>query len=175
MSPENNEYKNLLCGHMRVMVRRLRQIPEDQWDWTPHVAAPTARILAVHAWQWLICDRQHITEADAMQHPNVPEPPESITELCDAMDAEIANWDIMLLALTPEQMDEQRYQFNQEEGAMTVRGFISHMVQNCIYKHGQLSTLYFALGLDGTDPYDAPFPNTYYPLMRAGWPEDGEQ
>jgi hypothetical protein len=36
------------------------------------------------------------------------------------------------------------------------------MIQNTIYKHGQFSTLYFALGLDGTEPYSAPFPNPIY-------------
>jgi hypothetical protein len=43
-----------------------------------------------------------------------------------------------------------------------VRGFVCHMVQNTIYKNGQFMTLFYALGLDGTEPYDAPFPNPIY-------------
>ena len=52
---------------------------------------------------------------------------------------------------------------------MSVKGFVGHITQHCIYKNGQLATLYFALGLDGDAPYDAPFPNTFYaPLHEAG-------
>jgi hypothetical protein len=40
------------------------------------------------------------------------------------------------------------------------------MIQNCIYKNGQLATIYFALGLDGTEPYEAPFPN---PIYEQAW------
>ena len=43
-----------------------------------------------------------------------------------------------------------------------MRGFVCHMIQNTIYKHGQFATIYFALGLDGTEPYNAPFPNPIY-------------
>lgn len=36
------------------------------------------------------------------------------------------------------------------------------MIKNCIYKNGQFATLYFALGLDGTESYAVPFPNPEY-------------
>ena len=49
---------------------------------------------------------------------------------------------------------------------MNVRGFVGHIVQNCVYKNGQFMTLYYALGLDGTAPYTAPFPNPIYAQMR---------
>jgi hypothetical protein len=162
----NKACAQLLCSHLRGMVWRLRMLPEDKWDWTPDPAAPTARILATHAWQWLICDRQHILEADAAKHPAVPEPPASTAALCDALAAETEHWEQLILSLTPEQMDEPRAQFNKSQ--MTVFGFVCHMIQNCIYKHGQFSTLFFALGLDGTEPYDAPFPNPCYKMMRDG-------
>ena len=45
---------------------------------------------------------------------------------------------------------------------MNVRGFIAHMIQNVIYKHGQFATIFFALGMDGDGPYTAPFPNPIY-------------
>lgn len=169
MSKETEAYAQLLISHLRGMVRSLRRIPEDKWDWTPDVAAPTPRILATHAWQWLQCDRQHINEPDAMKHTDVLEPPRDPQAMCDAFEEEINTWKDLILSLTPEQLDEDRYQFNGEWN-LTVRGFVCHMIQNCIYKNGQLSTLYFALGLDGTDPYDAPFPNPIYAEMRAGWP-----
>lgn len=75
MHPENQAYAGLLCHHLKGFTKRLREIPEDKWDFTFAPPAPTPHILASHAWQWLICDRQHIEEADAAKHPNVPEPP----------------------------------------------------------------------------------------------------
>ena len=70
----------------------------------------------------------------------------------------------MILAFTPEELDAPRSQFN--EYPMTVREFIGHMIQNCIYKNGQFATIYFALGLDGDAPYDAPWPNPIYAKLR---------
>jgi hypothetical protein len=157
---ENQAYANLLCGHLRGMVHRLRQLTPEQWDWTFALTAPTARILATHAWQWLICDRQHIAEADAAQHPYVPEPPADTGALCDALAEETECWQTLILSLTPEQFGAERRQFNDYE--MNIRDFVCHMIQNCIYKHGQFATLYFAMGLDGDAPYDAPLPNPIY-------------
>lgn len=165
---ENEAYVMTLCSHLRGMVRSLRNMSEEHWDWAPHVAAPTARILGTHAFQWLVCDRYHINEPDALKHPDVPEFPRDKEAACALFAEEIDRWQEMILNLTPEEFDAPREQFN--DGAMNIRGFINHMVQNCIYKNGQLSTLYFALGYDGTAPYDAPFPNPIYAEMRAGWP-----
>ena len=162
MNEENHAYENLLCGHLLGMVRRLREIPADQFDFSFAPPAPTPRILAVHAWQWLICDRYHIAEPDAAKHPPVPEPPGDQAALCDALAEETENWRALIRSLTPEQFSEMRHQFNEPNAPMTVRDFVCHMIQNCIYKHGQLATIYFALGLDGTQPYTAPFPNPIY-------------
>lgn len=164
---ENQAYANLLCGHLEGMVWRLRQLTPTQWDWTPAPPAPTARILATHAWQWLICDRQHIGEPDARKHQAVPEPPADPAALCDALAEETQRWHALVLNLTPEQFAGERHQFNEYE--MNVRDFVCHMIQNCIYKHGQFATLFFALGLDGDAPYDAPWPNPIYAsLHEAG-------
>lgn len=161
---ENQAYASLLCGHLQGMVHRLRQLTPEQWDWTFAPPAPTARILAVHAWQWLICDRQHLAEPDASKHPLVPAPPADTALLCSALAEETERWRVLILGLTPAQFAEQRRQFNGYE--MNVRKFVCHMIQNSIYKHGQFSTLFFALGLDGDAPYDAPFPNPIYAEMH---------
>ena len=165
MTPENHAYSAMLCGHLTVIVRRLRQIPADQWDWSPNRAAPTARMLAGHAWQWLISDRQHIREPDALKHDRIPDPPDDPGAMCEALELESARWKELILSLTPEQLASPRLHFNDDE--RDVRWFVCHMIDNTIYKSGQLATLYFALGLDGSDPYTAPLPNSEYELLRA--------
>ena len=160
-SPEENKcYADLLCGHVGLMLYRLRRLPADKWDWAFAPPAPTPRILATHAWQWLVCDRQHIEEPDAAEHALIPDPPSDPAALCDELERENARWKTLILSLTEDQMASPRAQFN--DFPMTVRGFIGHMVQNSIYKNGQLATIYFALGLDGDAPYDAPWPNPFY-------------
>ena len=171
MKNENVAYENLLCGHLQSMTHRLRQIPADKFDFTFAPPAPTSRTLAVHAYQWLICDRYHITEPDAAKHPRVPDPPDDQQALCDALAEETENWRLLLRSLTPEMLDAPRFQFNLPQAEMTVRGFVCHMIQNCIYKHGQMSTIYFALGLDGTEPYAAPFPNPIYEELGLNPPD----
>jgi len=166
LTTENQAYASLLCSHLRGFAHRLRQLGPEMWDWTPSPAAPTARILAVHTWQWLICDRQHIEEPDALHHPLVQEPPAETAALCDALELETSHWDKLISELTPEQFAGMRSQFNGYP--MNTRDFVCHMIQNCIYKHGQFSTLYFAMGLDGDAPYDAPFPNPIYLDLREG-------
>ncbi|MBV9852637.1 MAG: hypothetical protein JO250_23500 [Armatimonadetes bacterium] len=166
---ENEAYAGLLCGHLREMTERLRLIPEDLWDWSPAPPAPTARVLAAHTWQWLVCDRQHLLEPDAQKHPAVPDPPADPNVLCDLLAEETDCWEVLVLSLTPEQLNEPRLQFNSKQRG--VRNFVCHMIQNCIYKHGQLATLFFALGLDGAEPYTAPFPNDIYADMRAMYRE----
>lgn len=160
VTTENQAYSNLLISHLRGFVYRLRLLGPEQWDWTPDLAAPTARILATHTWQWLICDRQHITEADVANHPLVPDPPSDTFALCDALELETIRWEALILDLSTEEFAAERHQFNAYP--MNVRDFVCHMIQNCIYKHGQFSTLYFAMGLDGASLYDAPFPNHFY-------------
>ncbi len=163
---ENDAYATLLYWYVSHFVSRLRQLPPERWEWQTAVPAPSPRILAEHAWQWLVCDRQHILEPDVNLHIDVPTPPEDQQAMCDLLKAEAEMWRDMILAFTPEQLDEPRSQFGVSE--RNIRWFICHMIQNCIYKHGQLATIYFALGMDGTEPYSAPFPNPLYELMRKG-------
>jgi hypothetical protein len=78
------------------------------------------------------------------------------------MEEEADNWEALLKSLTPEDLDRPSPQFGRPESSANVRWLIAHMVQNVIYKHGEFATIFFALGLDGTEPYDAPFPNPIY-------------
>jgi hypothetical protein len=147
------------------MVRRLRQIPEDKWDWSPDPAAPTPRMLACHAWQWLISDRQHIRQPDARRHDRIPDPPADPASMCEALEAESRRWNELILSLSQQDLAAPRLHFNDDQ--RDVRWFVCHMVDNTIYKSGQLATLYFALGLDGTDLYSAPLPNPEYDLLHG--------
>ncbi len=158
-------YEFLLIMHLEAMLGRLRMLKPEHWDWTPDQAAPAPRTVAVHAWQWLMCDRQHIQEPDVRKHEHVLEAPSDPAEFCALFGQEIENWRQLLRTLTPEQLNEPRRQFGLSE-PMNVRFFIAHMIQNVIYKNGQFSEVFFALGYDGTDPYEAPFPNPIYTQVR---------
>jgi uncharacterized damage-inducible protein DinB len=158
----------ILLNHLRYMAEGLRKLPEDKWDWTFAPPAPTARILAVHTLQWLQCDRQHINNPEARTFQLLPEAPADTSALCDALEAEADACEVMLQRLTPEDLDRSGMQFGDPRAAMNVRGFINHMVQNTIYKHGQFSTIFFGLGLDGDGPYQAPFPNEIYKELTTG-------
>ena len=161
---ENEAYADLLCGHLESFVWRLRRLSADRWDHQFAPSAPSPRVLAVHAWQWLVCDRQHIAEPDARRHAPIPDPPDDPQAICDLLAEETERWRALILSLTPEQMLAPRRQFN--DYPMNVRGFVCHMIQNVIYKHGQFATIFFALGLDGTAPYAAPFPNPIYEQLK---------
>ena len=160
-TPETEAIASQLCGHLRGIAHRGRGIPEGKFDFAFAPPAPSARTLVTHAYQWLVCDRQHVEQPDAAKHPRVPDAPQDQQALCDALLEETDRWQEMILSLTPEQLGEVRHQFN-DPSDWSVRGILHHMYQNCVYKSGQLSYIYFALGLDGDAPYDAPFPNPIY-------------
>src|ERR1700678_3655107 len=111
LANEIEAYEWLLIGHLESMLRGLRRLKPEHWDWTPDQAAPSPRIVAVHAWQWLMCDRQHIDEPDFEKHQNVAEPPEDIPALCQAFEQEIENWKQLLAQLKPADLDSPRRQF----------------------------------------------------------------
>jgi hypothetical protein len=157
---ENEAYIELLCGHLRRLTKRLRAIPPEKWEWQPCPAAPSPRILAQHAWLWLVSDRNHVHQPDALLHPPISEPPTAQAELCSLLEQETEEWNTLLHEMTPARRDEARLAFNWR--AVNVRWLVYHMCQNVIYKHGQLAALYFQLGLDGEEPYQAPFPQNDY-------------
>jgi len=145
---------------------KLKLLRPEHWDWTPNVAAPTPRTVAVHAWQWLQCDRQHIENPNFLSHNDVAEPDGTLDAFCDAFAAETDTWEALLKRLGPADLDQPRGQFS-NDGELNVRWFILHMIQNVIYKHGQLSEVFFALGYDGDQPYSSPFPNPIYAETRG--------
>jgi len=166
MTKETENLLWILGMHVRGMAWRLRELPDDKWDWTFAPPAPTPRILASHTLSWLICDRQHIEEPNALRHTLIPEMLTEPAAICSALTAEMDHWEALLSRLTPEDLDAPRSQFNGYP--MTVRQFLGHIVQNTIYKNGQFMILFYALGLDGDAPYDAPFPNPFYAELHKG-------
>ena len=156
----------ILMFHLEKIISYLKALKPEHWDWTPDPAAPTARVIAIHTWQWLCCDRQHILEPDFDKHGDVPDAPESPQEIIACLIQEAENWKELLPTLTPEKMLEPRNQFGMPHNEMNVRFFYAHMAQNVTYKSVQLSMVIFALGYDGTAPYDAPFPNQIYAQAR---------
>lgn len=162
MTPDLAHAHENLIGHLKCIHRWASRMSEEQFDLTYHPAAPTGRTLVTHTWQWLICDRYHIEEPDASKHAAVPDPPADKAALIAELEAEAKRWDEMLRAMPTEMLDEVRHQFNDTGFDWSVRGCVYHMLQNVIYKNGQLSYLAFSFGLDGTEPYAAPFPNPIY-------------
>lgn len=160
MQTENEAYVVLLCSHLSDMIAKLRALPAEKWDWTPALPAPSARMVAEHALEWLLTDRQHLEQPDITLHRPIPELPTDPEAFCAALEAERTFWSGALRALTPEQFLEERFQFG--IGPQDVRSLVVHITQQTIYKNGQLSTLFFALGLDGEEVYTAPHPNRFY-------------
>ncbi len=158
---EPDAASDILVGHARVMAKRLRQLPLDKWDFAYAPGAPTPRTLANHALSWLRCDRQHLENPDVSSHHLIPDPPKNEAELCADLEHEADLWEALLARLNEQDMLSVRNQFGNPDYSMNVRGYIAHMIQNTIYKHGQFSYVFFALGLDG-DIYDAQFPNQLY-------------
>ena len=162
MTPDLEQAHGNLIGHLKCIHRWASRMSDEQFDFTYHHAAPTGRTLVTHAWQWLVCDRMHIEEPDASKHARVPDAPADKAALIAELETEAKRWDDMLKAMPAEQLDEVRHQFNDTGFDWSVRGCIYHMLQNVVYKNGQLSYLAFSFGLDGTEPYTAPFPNPIY-------------
>lgn len=152
----------ILLNHLRGMAKSLRKLTPEQWDWTYAPAAPTPRMIGTHTLAWLQCDRQHINNPDATSHKPTPDSPTEPEAICLAIEAEADEWETLLNSLTLEDLSKEYRQFGLEDRPMNVRGFVAHMVQNVIYKHGQFATIFFALGFDGTVLYKAPYPNDLY-------------
>ena len=155
-----------LAFHLNKLLERFKMMKPEDRDWSPNVAAPSARIIVEHTWQWLLCDRQHIMNPYVASHSDVAEAPASDDAFCEAFSLEIKEWRDMLASMDPKLLDEPRLQFGLEKNACNIRYFLGHTLQNVTYKSGQLSLLFFALGYDGPEQYSAPFPNEIYTHVR---------
>lgn len=154
----------LIVAHVEKIVTRARAMSEDQWNWSSEPHVPSTAALAEHAWSWLVSDRMHIQDPNEEIGfcPEGPTPPKD--NLIDLLEAEAATWQNMLEPMDSATLDEPRRNFGQQ--FVTVRFLVLHMAQNVIYKSGQVSMNYFAQGLDGTEPYTAPFPRDMVELVR---------
>jgi hypothetical protein len=168
MYTEYEFYAGQFAYHSEQLVERLRTLPPDRWDWTPLEGAPTPRQIATNAWQWLVSDRQHLTEPDAKKHPRIPDPPHDPDVFCDLLEEECYWWLDAMKNTPPEQMNTGISMFGGD--VITIRCYLGHMLQNIIYKNGQISVLYFGLGFDGAGPYVPPLPNESYDALHAGLP-----
>src|ERR1043166_7710751 len=106
LTNEIEAYERLLCEHLDALVRRLRMLAPEQWDWSPAASAPSARMLAEHALQWLQCDRQHILNPPPATHDPIPTPPAETGALCNALEEQTELWRSLIRDLTPAQLDE---------------------------------------------------------------------
>ena len=166
MGVEADSYSWLLRSHFDKIASRSNEMSEEQWLWRPTTPAPSARETVEHAWAWLISDRLHIENEVDMKTWRTPDPPQAKAAMVDEFEAEAARWSAMLDSMNDSTLDETRNRFGLQPA--TIRFLIQHMVQNVIYKSGQLSTLYFAQGLDGTEPFAAPLPNEIVDMIASG-------
>jgi hypothetical protein len=82
---------------------------------------------------------------------------------------EADEWRQLIGSLAPEQLLDEREPWEGE--TRNLRSFLFHIGQNNIYKAGQIWTLAFELGVDGLDPYSAPYPNQEYGFVDTPpWP-----
>jgi hypothetical protein len=153
-------YAFLHNSHLQRFIRRLQATPPGGWDWAPAPPVPSARILAEHVWQWLVSDRQHLTEPDGAQHAPVPEPPATQNGMCALLQEEAARWQALLGELTPEQLARPGRWFGFEPS--NGRGMVRHSLQHVLSHGGELGMLWFLLGLEGTAPYSTYAPNAFY-------------
>ena len=166
---EGDVYIQLIPDYAEVIVRVARGLTDEEWEWQWVEYCPSARMVAEHTWMWLRCDRQQIELLDIADHqPMIP--PEGRLAMAETLHQEAEAWRRLIKGLTPERLDETSLAFGQEP--RTVRGFIAHMINQVVYKTGQISMIVFALGKDGKEPYTAPNPNEIYEFEEGrDWPK----
>jgi hypothetical protein len=169
LQDELQVFEVMIAGYVGSVLRAAKLIPDDKWNWSCSEGTPTAREICEHTFAWLYCDRQQMTVADRSQHGPTPDPPSERASMIRLLEEEAAEWRKLIRSLTPDQMlvDHETW-----DGEMrNVRSFLFHMGQNVIYKAGQIWMLCFELGLDGVEPYAAPYPNHIYKFANAApWP-----
>ncbi len=163
-------FELMTAGYVGSILRAARLIPDDKWNWSYSERTPTAREICGHTFAWLWCDRQQIQVPDRARHRPTPDPPSDRQEMISMLQAEAREWQILVRSLSTDQLEEGRVPWEGDPPRL-IRSFLFHMGQNVIYKAGQIWMLAFELGLDGTEPYDAPYPNAIYGFTgTASWP-----
>lgn len=81
---------------------------------------------------------------------------------------EAEEWRGLIRSISAEQLLEERVAFDRMRN---IRGFLFHIGQHLIYKEGQIRMLYYEMGLDGPEPYAAPYPDEIYGFTDSPpWP-----
>ena len=169
LQSELEVFEIMTAGFVGSIMRAAQGIPEDKWNWSFSERTPTPREVCEHTFAWLWCDRQQMTVPDRSLHRPTPDPPPARDSMVRLLEEEAMEWRRVVRALTPEMLLDERESWNGE--TRNIRSFLFHMGQNVVYKAGQIWTLAFELGLDGSGPYDAPYPNRYYGFTDfAPWP-----
>ncbi|MBS1718272.1 MAG: hypothetical protein JSS72_11130 [Armatimonadetes bacterium] len=168
MQSELEVCEMMTAGFAGALARFAKQIPLDKWNWSFSERTPTPREACEHAFLWMWCDRQQMTVPDRSQHRPTPELPSDRDALIGMLEEEAEEWRMMIRGLKPEQLLDERESFGGE--MRNLRGFLFHIGQQVIYKTGQMSVLYYGLGLDGGEPYAAAYPNGVYGFPGPKWP-----
>lgn len=162
-------FEKLICGYVGSVLRAANRIPADKWDWSFVAATPSAREICEHTFMWLWCDRQQINVLDRTQHVRTPDLPLERDAMLAMLQEEGEAWRDLIQSLTPEMLEEEREPWPGE--IRNLRGFLYHASQHVVFKAGQIWVLVYGLGLDGPDPYRAPYPDYFYEFADAPpWP-----
>jgi hypothetical protein len=168
LKTECEVYDLLIPRFVALMASCIESYPADKWNWSFNQMTPSARELGEHAFAWLWCDRQQIELPDPADHKPTPTLATQ-AEVANGLAEEGLRWKQLIERLSDEELSSTRFIWGQE--TRSVRGFIFHIAQHVIYKFGQLSQLRFAIGLDGSEPYTAPYPNCIYGFEpENSWP-----
>jgi hypothetical protein len=169
LQSELEVFELMTAGFTGAIVRQARLIPPDKWNWSFSERTPTAREICEHTFVWLYCDRQQMTVLDRSQHRPTPDLPADREAMLQLLASEGEEWRRLVRSLTLEQLLDERESWDGE--MRNLRAFLFHIGQQAVYKNGQINMLVYELGLDGGEPYDAPFPNRYYDFHDAPvWP-----
>lgn len=162
-------FELMIPDYAGSIVRDAREIPDDKWNWSFSARTPSPREIVEHTFAWLWCDRQQLTVPERSRHRPTPDLPPERLPMTQLLLDEAMEWQNLIRSFSPEALIEEREWWDGH--TINVRAFLFHMAQQVVYKAGQISLLTFELGLDGGNPYDAPWPNRIYGFADCPpWP-----
>ncbi len=141
--------------HADNIIKRSEAMTHEQWTWRPAIPAPNSQETASHALAWMISDRMHLEEQPNLHSAKV-DIADNKNDLIEQFKREAEIWREWLSKADHRELNKKVKRFG--IFPMTKRFFVGHALQNLVYKSGQLSILYFAQGLDGDAPFNAPMP-----------------